>query len=261
MQTATSKDSPVSLSSETESSSDESESEYESDASPPPEKSPLPVTRPQKAVEAVRYDTIKAVWLPRNKFAPNDLILKGLADLWEVVRTIRDRWKADKEAVKKATEAKQESELPLLRERVDKQLEMMEAVLTAASEFGHADLLGAYVFPSLHSLIHSSLAMCTSKKSRHSFQLGRICDHRLCCCTRIRDRACCDICALQVDHQQSCNGTIVGRTWCFRVCCNLREKHDRGDIANIHPHVLSISMSLQCGHKNWPASSIPRNTC
>lgn len=148
LQTLTSKGSPVSLSSETESSDDDSDysSDY-SDASPPPEKTPLPSTRPQKAVEAVRYDTIKAVWLPRNKFAENDKILKGLADLWEVVRTIRDRWKTDRDAVKKALESKQDNELPLLRERVDKQLEMMEAVLTAAVDFGHHDLLSAYVCP------------------------------------------------------------------------------------------------------------------
>ncbi len=148
LQLPTNKGSPVSLSSETESSDDGSDdSDYDSDSSPPPEKSPLPASRPQKAVEAVRYDTIKAVWSPRNKFAENERILKGLADLWEVVRTIRDRWKSDRDAVKKALEAKQDSELPLLRERVEKQLEMMEAVLTAASEFGHTDLLSAYVYP------------------------------------------------------------------------------------------------------------------
>lgn len=157
LQTPTSKGSPVSLSSETESSGDDSDSPYESDSSPPPEKSPLPASRPQKAVEAVRYDTIKAVWFPRNKFAENDRILKGLADLWEVVRTIRDRWKTDRDAVKKALESKQDSELPLLRERVDKQLEMMEAVLTAAVEFGHPDLLSAYVSPLTQ--IHHALTL------------------------------------------------------------------------------------------------------
>lgn len=158
LQTTTSKGSPVSLSSETESSDDDSDSSYDSDSSPPPEKSPLPATRPQKAVEAVRYDTIKAVWLPRNKFAENNKILKGLADLWEVVRTIRDRWKTDRDAVKKALESKQDNELPLLRERVDKQLELMEAVLTAAIEFGHPDLLSAYVFPSAPYLLHRAFA-------------------------------------------------------------------------------------------------------
>ncbi|KIW07837.1 uncharacterized protein PV09_01755 [Verruconis gallopava] len=143
LQSTSGKGSPVSLSSETESSDYDSDSSYDSDASPPPEKSPLPPSRPQKAVEAVRYDTIKAVWLPRNKFAENEKILKGLADLWEVVRTIKDRWKTDRDAVKKALELKQDSELPLLRERVEKQLELMEAVLNAAVEFGHPDLLSA----------------------------------------------------------------------------------------------------------------------
>jgi hypothetical protein len=145
--TALNKGSPVSLSSSSDSSDTDSSYDSDSDTSPPPEKSPLPATRSLKAVEAVRYDTIKAVWFPRNKFAENERILKGLADLWEVIRTIRDRWKTDRDAVKKAVEAKQESELPLLRERVDKQIEMMEAVLKAAAEFGHPDLLSAYVLP------------------------------------------------------------------------------------------------------------------
>jgi hypothetical protein len=140
LQTVPSKGSPVELSSESE-SDDDTDSSYESDSSPPPEKSPLPAVRPQKAVEAVQYDTMKAVWLPRNKFAENERILKGLSELWEVVRTIRDRWKSDRDAVKKAI-----GELPLLKERVEKQVEMMEAVLSAAIEFGHNDLLSAYVY-------------------------------------------------------------------------------------------------------------------
>lgn len=150
---ALNKGSPVSLSSETESSDSESDYDSDSSASPPPEKSPLPAVKPTKAVDLVRYNTIKAVWFPRNKFVENNAILKGLAEFWEVVRTIRERWKNDREAVKKALEAKQESELPLLRERVENQLEMMEVVLKAAAEFGHPDLLSAYVYSPALSLV------------------------------------------------------------------------------------------------------------
>jgi hypothetical protein len=111
------------------------------------EPSPLPATRPQAPVEAVRYDTIKAVWLPRNVYAQKESIRAGLKDFWEVVKTIRDRWKTDNDAVKQATEAKKHSELPLLKERVDKQREMIEVSLKAAIEHGHPDILRAYVLP------------------------------------------------------------------------------------------------------------------
>lgn len=147
----------MSLSSATDSSDAESDSSYESD-SPEPEASPLPASRPQKAMEIVRYDTIKAVWLPRNKFAENSKILQGMGALWEVTRTIRDRWNQDRDAVKKAVETKKDGELPLLKERVEKQREMMEAVLKASVQYGHPDLLSAYVYP----FPHFPVAMCTT---------------------------------------------------------------------------------------------------
>lgn len=105
------------------------------------EESPLPKTRPDRPVEAVRYDTINAVWLPRRSTVQASQIRNALTQFWEVIRTIRDRWKADSAIVKEAEEAKKASELPLLKERVRSQREMMEMALKTAIEHGHPEVI------------------------------------------------------------------------------------------------------------------------
>ena len=128
--------------SSSESESFDEVSEYESESEEEmPEPSPLPTSRPSEPLQAVRYDTIKAVWLPRNVYAQAQQIRAGLKDFWEVVKTIRDRWKSDNEAVKKAVEAKKESELPTLKQRVKNQRDMMEMALRSALEHGHPDII------------------------------------------------------------------------------------------------------------------------
>lgn len=131
-------------------SSDEEPSDDDSDSDASEEESmqaPLPAVRPSKAIEAVQYDTIKTLWRVPYRSATGDDIRKGLADFWDIVRTIRDRWKSDTLAVKAAEEAKKTGELPLLNERVSNQREMLEVALTAAISQGHKDIVEQYVFP------------------------------------------------------------------------------------------------------------------
>ncbi|KAF2231753.1 hypothetical protein EV356DRAFT_535262 [Viridothelium virens] len=129
---------------ESDTSSEESDSDFsDSDlevADPPP----LPDKRPAAPLEAVRYDTIKAVWASPNRPADPDEIRNALKSFWEVVRTIRDRWKSDGNALKQAEEAKKSSELPLLKDRVNSQRDMMQASINAALEFGHQDVLALF---------------------------------------------------------------------------------------------------------------------
>jgi hypothetical protein len=146
-----SKESPMSPSSESESSDYDSDSSYDSEDEAEP--SPLPASRPPDPVQAVRYDTIKAVWLPRNVFAQDESIRKGLKEFWEIIKTIRDRWKTDSDAVKKAAEAKKDSELPMLKDRVNNQRDMMEVAVKASIEHGYPDLMRAYVHPRIPSLL------------------------------------------------------------------------------------------------------------
>ncbi|TID17420.1 hypothetical protein E6O75_ATG08166 [Venturia nashicola] len=133
--------SPASLSSDSDSSDYDSDSDYDSE--PEPEKFPLQGARPQDAIGATRYDSAKAVFLPRNVYVENEALRLGLKHFWNLIKTIRERWNKDSEAVKEAAEAKKDSELPMLRDRVKNQRDMMKVSLDTAIEFGHPDLIRA----------------------------------------------------------------------------------------------------------------------
>ena len=126
----------------------EDESTYGSSEEETPQP-PIPATRPTSAMDAVRYDTIKSLWYPPIRSASREEIVKSLEDFWEVVRTIRDRWKSDASAVKDAEEAKKVNEIPLLKERVSRQRDMLETALRSALEAGHQDVVEQYVYPIL----------------------------------------------------------------------------------------------------------------
>jgi hypothetical protein len=123
------------------SSDDESDDESEEESMHPP----LPATRPVRALEAVKYDSIKTLWRVPYRSVESDDIRKGLSQFWDIVRTIRDRWKSDTAAVKEAEDAKKVNEVELLKERVMNQRDMLEAALMAAVTEGHRDIIEQYV--------------------------------------------------------------------------------------------------------------------
>jgi len=136
----------VSLSDDSLSEDESSDgSDYES-SEDEEDKSPLPTIRPNGSIEAVRYDSIKALWRPRSRPATSDDIRDGLKSFWELFQTIRDRWKSDSADVKQAEDNKKIHEVPLLKERVAKQREMAEVSLRAAMQYGHPDIIEQYVF-------------------------------------------------------------------------------------------------------------------
>ena len=143
--------SPTGSASDTISSSyDSSDSDSASEVS---EVSPLPAERPTAPLEAVRYDTVRSLWRPKTRTTSSEQIRKALVDFWEVIRTIRDRWKTDTAAVKQAEEAKKNNELPLLRDRVKNQRDMMESAVKAALHFGHPNIIRMYVYFSVTTQI------------------------------------------------------------------------------------------------------------
>ncbi|KAF2758307.1 hypothetical protein EJ05DRAFT_346721 [Pseudovirgaria hyperparasitica] len=129
--------SPIELSDASDSSSDGS---YD-DSSDDEETSPLPGTRPSGALDSVRYDTIKAVWLSRRDGAQAERIRTALGDYWDLIRTIKDRWKKDSDAVKEAEEKKRLGEIDLLKDRVQIQRGMLEMALRSALENGHPEVI------------------------------------------------------------------------------------------------------------------------
>ena len=130
-------------SSSEESSDDDDDSSYTSDEDL--EGSPLPNKRPDGLKEGIEYDAIKALWHPKRKSPSGDDIKKALIAFWEVVKTIRDRWKSDAAAVTQAEEKGRKGELPLLKSRVKDGRDMVETAFKAALKHGHrgiVELLG-----------------------------------------------------------------------------------------------------------------------
>lgn len=127
-------------SSEEESSSSEDEgSSYTSDDEP--ETPPLPAKRPDNLKEATEYDTVKALWRSKRKTVDSESIRKALVAFWDIVKTIRDRWKADQAALTEAETKNRENELPLLKSRVKDQRDMLEAAFKAALKNGHRSIV------------------------------------------------------------------------------------------------------------------------
>jgi len=103
---------------------------------------PLPAKRPEESVkDAVEYDTIKALWRNRRKNVDAASIRKGLGDLWEVVKTIRNRWKTDIQAVEEAEAKGRVNDLALLRSRVKDQRDMLEVTIRAALKHGFKSII------------------------------------------------------------------------------------------------------------------------
>ena len=103
---------------------------------------PLPSKRPEESAKgAVEYDTIKALWRNKRKTIDASSIRKGLGDFWEVAKTIRDRWKADTQAVLDAEAKKRVGDLALLKGRVKDQRDMLEVAFRAALKHGFRGII------------------------------------------------------------------------------------------------------------------------
>lgn len=103
---------------------------------------PLPSKRPEESAKgAVEYDTIKALWRNKRKTIDAGSIRKGLGDFWEVAKTIRDRWKADTQAVLDAEAKKRVGDLALLKGRVKDQRDMLEVAFRTALRHGFRGII------------------------------------------------------------------------------------------------------------------------
>jgi hypothetical protein len=127
--------------SESESDSDSDVSLY-SDEEDDLAGAPLPNKRPEEsAKDAVEYDTIKALWRNKRKTIDASSIRKGLGDFWEIAKTIRDRWKADTQAVLDAEAKQRVGDLALLKGRVKDQRDMLEVAFRTALKHGFKGIL------------------------------------------------------------------------------------------------------------------------
>lgn len=127
-----------------QSASDTETSDYSSDEDSDEEEevSPLPSQRPEDSKAGVRYDTIKALWESYRGGVTADRIRNGMTEFNDVVQTIKNRLKADSSALSDAMDRKKTGELPLLRSRVNDQLDLLKVALKTALEYGHRDIVG-----------------------------------------------------------------------------------------------------------------------
>lgn len=111
----------------------------------PEEPSPIPPTYPTDPIDAASYDTLKAVWYPRNRRPDAEKIKSALVDFNNVVKGVRDAWKEKSQAMK-ASENKGESDKSNeLKKDVVLQRHLMDAVVRTTLEMGHPTFIEKYV--------------------------------------------------------------------------------------------------------------------
>lgn len=140
-------------------SSYDSESDSDLEIEGPPEPMPeiLKSDRPNDFDGKVLFDTVQAVWSPRNKLAVPDKIRTGIAQFGETIRKLRDAWKAKNAALQQAENANS-SNVPNLKGEVGQYRRLMQNVAETAVKLGHPAHLKKYV--------------CTSPFSLHGRQLS-----------------------------------------------------------------------------------------
>lgn len=128
--------------SDSDSDSSESDVSLYSDEEDDLAGAPLPSKRPDEdPKQAVEYDTIKALWRNKRKTIDATSIRKGLGDFWEIVKTIRDRWKDDTNAVTDAEKKGKVGDLALLKSRVRDQRDMLEVAFRTALKHGFRPII------------------------------------------------------------------------------------------------------------------------
>ncbi|KAK5162404.1 hypothetical protein LTR04_003851 [Oleoguttula sp. CCFEE 6159] len=162
---------------------DSSDSEFEAI-----DPSPLASTRPMNPEGAVEYDSIKALWR-RSSAIDSEDVRKGLGEYWEVVRTIRDRWKTDGENVKQAVENKKLSELPLLKSRVQDQCDMIEVALKTAIQHGNTMIVENFGLNAPFLFLLYQFLIDRSREGDYDGELSRVILEILSRCTTLTNQA------------------------------------------------------------------------
>jgi hypothetical protein len=142
-------------------SDSDSDSDLEIEAPPEPMPDILKRDRPEDLDSKVLYDTIQAVWSPRNKPAVPDKIRAGIAQFGETIRKLRDAWKAKNAALQQAENANSAA-VPTLKDQVGQYRRLMQYVAKEALEWGHTAHLKKYVYPLPFMLLDQRISLGSS---------------------------------------------------------------------------------------------------
>lgn len=167
-----------------QSGSDSDSSDYESDLEiePPDEPSPIPSVRPNDTVNAAKYDTMQAVWSPRNKRVPADKVKSALVTFPKIIKTLRDAWKDQVQAMKLAENQGDNDKAMKIKKEVALQRQVMDVIVRTALDVGHPMIVEKYELPpfpfSPSFLARDLYTPRTSKKdeliAHVKFLLGRL---------------------------------------------------------------------------------------
>ncbi|PLB53439.1 hypothetical protein P170DRAFT_349544 [Aspergillus steynii IBT 23096] len=120
-------------SSGSDSESDDSDLEIEQ----PPEASPLPPSRPTEPEAAANYDTLRAVWFPRNRRPHAEKVKSALVAFKDVVKKVRDAWKDKTQAMKMAGNKGDNDKAAKFKKETAFQRRLMDVVVKTTLEKAH----------------------------------------------------------------------------------------------------------------------------
>lgn len=141
------------------------------------EPSPVPPTRPTDEMGAAKYDTMQAVWSPRNKPPEVDKVKNAMVTFKDVVKSVRDAWKESTQAMKMAENKGENDKATKIKEDVVLRRRVINAVVTTALEKGHPRIVEKYVHSHSHSLTRLADHCCghrSQKKRIVSFHVIRL---------------------------------------------------------------------------------------
>lgn len=147
---ASTADSPSSIESSSDSEPDAGDSDYETGSEQeiePEEASPLPPSRPADPIKAVEYDAVKAVWAKRRVILSGAVIRTALGEYWNVMKGIRDKWKAEMSVLQQATEKQERAKIVEYERRAANQRKLLESCIRLTLKNGHPDIVEKYVLP------------------------------------------------------------------------------------------------------------------
>lgn len=130
----------------TTSSGSESESDSDLEIEEPPEASPIPPSRPTEPEAAANYDTLRAVWFPRNRRPHADKVKSALVAFKDVVKKVRDAWKDKTQAMKMAENKGDNDKAAKFKKETAAQRRIMDVVVKTTLEKAHPTIIEKYVF-------------------------------------------------------------------------------------------------------------------
>lgn len=175
----------------------------------PPEATPtlLTVSKPTDERGRALYEAVQVVWSPRNKPAPPEKIRSAIAAFGDIVRNLRDAWKARNDSLRKAElpSSPTASQAAQLKEEVSRYRQLMEGVMARSLLYAHPAIIKRYVSARVFSHLLDSIWPSVRRDILHcvsGFLVDTTFSPRVLLLGRI-SKGPCLLCAIRVPHRIS----------------------------------------------------------